>query len=195
MITTAKERPIIFNGEMVRAILEGRKMQTRRPIKPQPYLRKEGFFKRPFDAGFYDGNDVYYKNPFGTPGDRLWVRETWCPEMAIFGGDTGRFFYNEQENGKLPLGHKWRPSIHMPRWASRITLEITDVRVERVQGITESDAIAEGFKHCCAGISNDCGCQGTAAWADFGQTWEQLYPGSWDRNDWIWAISFKRLQP
>lgn len=154
-----REHPIIFSGPMVRAILEGRKSQTRRTAKPQPSAGvRDSVFVR---SGLEDGHGRELRCPYGQPGDRLWVRETHLLDPPIDGswpsvGDgfasiediPGRYrntkhvLYRADNN--LSGDWCWRPSIHMPRWASRITLEITDVRVQRVQDISEEDAIAEG---------------------------------------------------
>jgi hypothetical protein len=164
-----KERPILFNGEMVRAILAGQKTQTRRiPPKTQQ------------DALFC---------PYGHPGDRLWVRERWAADMS-FDDLPPRML---QPRG-MPIyyhattqcmDYKWRPSIHMPRWASRITLEITDIRVERVQDISEEDVQAEGFSDRPASKNK------------FRIAWDLLYWKrglGWDVNPWVWVVTFKRAE-
>jgi len=178
--TAIKERPILFSGPMVRAILDGRKTQTRRILKPQPIctandnwdIRSEGV----------------WKCPYGQPGDRLWVRETW---RRHYGSVNYRA---DHEDG---AGHmRWRPSIHMPRWASRITLEITDVRVQQLQDITVTDIYAEGF--------DPWGDTQTRT-ADFGDVshvyewyaslWDKINgPGAWNANPWAWAITFRRVE-
>lgn len=156
-----KERPIIFNGEMVRAILDGRKTQTRRVVKPaivnamdaprgtQDIAAGYPFIERP--SG--DMVSVVDLCPYGQPGDRLWVRETWgysakLPMSAHSTKDDWTWIaYPELRAYKAdaPKGNWcWKPSIHMPRWASRITLKVTGVRVERVQEISNGDAMAEG---------------------------------------------------
>lgn len=156
-------RPILFSGEMVRAILDGRKTQTRRVVVPQPshvegntlYLDGDGFYGRA-------ARDRIIHCPYGAPGDRLWVRETWTEFYASSRGATHETGVRYKADGgerilSVPTARygasltdddrlAWRPSIHMPRWASRITLEITDVRVQRVQEISEEDAIAEGMR-------------------------------------------------
>jgi len=162
-----RERPILFSGPIVRALLDGRKTQTRRVVKPQPPAGCEytgcdsGRFALCFAEGTGgSGNPVCVPPrpnhqthqlacPFGVPGDRLWVRETWqriggvegTPEHTVYRANGGDFSDYSTEDGD-PF--RWRPSIHMPRAASRITLEITDVRVERLQAISEEDARAEG---------------------------------------------------
>lgn len=148
------EKPILFSGEMVRAILAGRKTQTRRVVKQGPVLdsyNEIGSWDGPGDEGEY----TLSLCPYGKPGDTLWVRETWycddyrvqrgpykevdgAKEMTVYRADDPTPYEAEQPT--------WRPSIHMPRWASRITLRVTDVRVERVQDISEEDAIAEGIQ-------------------------------------------------
>ena len=166
-----KERPILFNGEMVRAILDGRKTQTRRVIKwealhkqaglPFPTKVRLAWFNLLQGWGLDAGDNVLreVKCPYGLPGDRLWVREAFrCNGWAT---DMATIFYKAHENASytemceqfpvadhkpLPVDTRWRHSIYMPRWASRITLEITDVRVERLQEISEKDAESEGMR-------------------------------------------------
>lgn len=162
-----KERPILFSGEMVRAILDGRKTQTRRIVKPQP----RGDFNGPHEyeqtrigrrGDEYPGPTVFGIHdqdgewgivcPYGHPGDRIWVRETWQQSVAT--RDKQRKTIEAPTPGIGLLHYRatydsdeppcWRPSIHMPRWASRITLEITGVRCERLNEISEADALAEG---------------------------------------------------
>ena len=150
---TIKERPIIFNTEMVKAILDGRKTQTRRVIKSQPtpepdrfeyYGEKLGWGWLPTSKSGKIGifTPPRYYCPYGKIGDRLWVRETWSHGCNDFG--TNRFTVHYRADGLDHKGHRWSPSIFMPRKRSRITLEITDIRVERIQDISEQDAIAEG---------------------------------------------------
>ncbi len=172
-----KDRPILFNAEMVRAILEGRKTQTRRVIKPQPPNHWPDYFaKRAHgytslslpEVKYFRSDNTEVKCPYGQPGDRLWVREKWATEKRFdftkprflphpyppghvcCGMDYATIWYSdelktEKQFLRGPEIHgRVRPSIHMPRWASRITLEVTGVRVERVQEISEGDAKAEG---------------------------------------------------
>jgi hypothetical protein len=138
-----KERPIIFSGEMVRAILEGQKTMTRRVVKPRliPFIEKAALVN---GKPCIDLLDIEIPCPYGIPGDRLWVRETWVhlPNNTVLYRATD----NERSEAWKMYGEpKWRPSIFMPRWASRILPEITNVRVERLQDITEEDAIGEGI--------------------------------------------------
>ncbi len=226
---TPRERPILFNEQMVRAILEGRKTVTRRVMKPQPdFLGSMVDPNTPFktlDAGLH----ARITCPYGEPGDRLWVRETWtdvnmcgAPALAYradedirdlmeepgFLDDRGAFNYDDPRVKPYPfacwyaeLGQaRWRPSIHMPRWASRILLEITAVRVERLQDISEEQALAEGVRgepcdharQACA----DIGCWGDTAKGAFGFLWESLNgEGSWAANPWVWVVEFKRVTP
>jgi hypothetical protein len=146
------DRPILFSAEMVRAILDGRKTQTRRIIKPQPPAEAESVCRQLYsqEAPEFDGAWTWWAGkpqkpitkplfcPYGKPGDLLWVRETWARHAS--GVDYAADFAAISR----PEAGPWRPSIHMPRWASRITLRITDIRVERLQDISEDDALAEG---------------------------------------------------
>ncbi|EDU9792833.1 hypothetical protein RS411_001657 [Enterobacter hormaechei] len=198
---------MIFNGEMVRAILDGRKTQTRRVMKVQP---SDGFHPTHngydldlnahwYTPGVVDKNgylqpakkDVFgvadenegYACPFGAVGDRIWVRETFSPvpdheEPA----GCSAILYAADGNG--PYG-KWVPSIHMPRWASRITLEITGVRVERLNSISDSDASKEG---CCIADMESGDCLSDV----FARLWTSIYGDeSWKVNPWVWVIEFK----
>lgn len=233
------ERGMIFNGEMVRALLDGRKTQTRRIMVPQPADDIErDVFPNPDAIGWKSslkhkrGSTTVHFCPHGKPGDRIWVRETW----AILGNEDGccidwkeklckadessaaRIYRAscEQRPGNYGLWSipddadwkpytkdylyegAWRPSIHMPRWASRILLEITGVRVERLNSIGESDAIAEGLERY-----NDDGiiyygpfgrgdCRPEVAYRDL---WLSIYGAeSWQANPWVWAIEFKRVE-
>ena len=171
-----KGKPILFNGTMVRAILEGRKTQTRRIIKEKPpyFLVDEG---RPIWADKYgDYHDRY--SPYGIPGDRLWVRETWAQDLH------GEIFYAADHLNKPSTVEKWKPSIFMPRKISRITLEIVNIRVERVQDITETDALAEGIIPSEIGITNKTCYQ---------LLWDHINgAGDWKLNPWVFVIEFKR---
>ncbi len=184
-----KERPILFSAPMVRALLAGTKTQTRRIIKPQHLA----FFNQDAAAMLSDWNERPL--PYGQPGDRLWVRETWhdasssLHSCALYRADGIDLHWG-----------KWAPSIHMPRWASRITLEITSVRVERLQEISIEDAKAEG-----AWGPDDSIVQKVADYFGtdifsanprkaFQMLWESINgPDSWAANPWVWAIEFKRV--
>lgn len=230
-----KERPIIFNAEMVRAVLAGRKTQTRRPFPVQPHgeygehyngkmegpeMYEPQLFDKYGDA--YPGKPIFgcytedgeqgFKCPFGQPGDRLWVRETCKAEELESGLDGVRFAADdafapikdtkEAAEDWLVLStyrkKKYQhgqsntvPSIHMPRWASRILLEITDIRVERVQDISEADAAAEGSE--CIIFPN---VDDNKTMRDrFRALWNSVYGSdAWTRNDWVWVIDFKRIE-
>lgn len=233
-----KERPVIFNSEMVRAILNGRKTQTRRVMKVQPsehfhpmnmsleldysarwytpgVVDKDGYLQPATGQVFgVAGEDEGYACPFGAVGERLWVRETWsdvnlegAPAVAYRADnevydlmkdeslldEDGAFNYQDQHVSKYQFAAwysdlisgvegNWRPSIHMPRWASRILLEITAVRVERLQDISKADAIAEGgTEHF------------NIDW--FGPLWASIYGvDSWNANPWVWVIEFRRVE-
>ena len=185
-------KPMLFNGPMVRAILEERKTQTRRIVKPQkhPY----GHLLSPDEvAREVLGLTCAVRCPYGQPGDLIWVRETHGYEVrSVSGTPHEQIVYRATKpdavrcydcNGmEQPM--KWHPSIHMPRWASRITLLVTDVRVERVQDISEGDAIHEGVE---TEPRNWDACYKDA----FARLWESINgPGSWDRNEWVWVIEF-----
>lgn len=218
-----KERPIIFSAPMVRALLEGRKTQTRRVIKPQPQQLDTG--KRYWQPR--KGNDLVYVDldngyawweyaiaaqecPYGAVGDRLWVREThtyadinWSydggPELVAevdvdYKADDARHSMSVsdeiathvsqwiEDKEAMGNGDNWRPSIYMPRWASRITLEITNVRVERAQDISQVDAMQEGT-------------QGKHSYAVLWDTINAKRGYGWDSNPWVWAITFRMVTP
>lgn len=195
------ERPVIFNGEMVRAILAGRKTQTRRIMKPQPepvpgqpgeywwpakafetMVKMSDFQRVGFEGAAADAS------PFGRIGDRLWVRETF--------GDCGvRLVYRaDDDDGASCQVARWTPSIHMPRSACRMLLEITDVRVERLNDISEQDALAEGIDDGTSPAAIAVG------WFEkprkaFRRLWERIYgQESWDSNPWVWVVEFKQVQ-
>ncbi len=225
-MTAIKERPLLFSAPMVRAILEGRKTVTRRPLK-----LPHGFWETSVTGELVP---IPVNCPHGKPGDRLYVRET-C-------------FINDYREASVPVDERasceihyradgipdfegeeelirWRPSIHMPRWASRILLEITDVRVERLQDISDDQAKAEGCfftdygQQCFHGGTGwkdvgDCpakvGHQQRNGWAwDKTTSHEQCLftprfafanlwnstGGDWDANPWVWVVEFKRVQP
>lgn len=217
-----KERPVIFNGEMVRAILDGRKTQTRRAISDR-HLHLIDVASQvgecyPLESGIDHANSQsYYREhcPFGQVGDRLWVRETFavlgnedgCPidwDGNLIKGDekhAARIYKAScwQEPGNYGLWSipdrdtqyegAWRPSIHMPRWASRILLEITAVRVELLNDISEEDAKAEGVK-----VGVFPGHEHMMHQVAFSELWQSIYGAeSWRANPWVWVIEFKQV--
>lgn len=205
-----KERPIFFNGEMVRAILNGRKTQTRRVISRKGWIVAEPAVS-PFHVITtiaktkpYEGARMEcYACPFGMPGDRLWVRETFCivnddDEKWIDYRATPRYEESHPagwENAPDdPDALKWKPSIHMPHWASRITLEVVDVRVERLQDITEEDAFAEGVGKMDLPVGYQAA--GNNMMPRYRQSfvllWDSIY-GTWSDNPWVWVVEFKQI--
>ncbi|MGI1290742.1 morphogenetic protein [Enterobacter kobei] len=197
-----KERGMIFNSEMVRAILDGRKLQTRRIMKNQPagdYPDTTALI-RSLGNGFqwygHYGKSSIFNCPFGAVGDRIWVRETFCavPDHEEPAGCSA-LLYAADGNG--PYG-KWTPSIHMPRWASRLTLEIAGVRVERLNSISQEDAQAEGMELTGWRPTYSDPDSGGEVWTpydNFAQLWESIYgEESWKANPWVWVIEFKRLE-
>ncbi len=173
---------------MVRALQAGTKTQTRRVLKPQPtHFNPVGVPRR---ARPDSGPSDVVRCPYGQPGDWLWVRETWAPR-------ANGFAYAADPAWNTSAGGRWHPSIHMPRCASRITLEITGVRVERLQDILEEDAKAEGLSFVADGCAR-FGVEGLASsWCDcpvtaYAALWESINgPGSWDANPWVWAVQFR----
>ncbi len=229
-----KERPILFSGSMVRALLAGTKTQTRRTSKLDLINENP---QRWNDVRCFDGDWSFRQTkpdngrviaeeviscPYGQPGDRLWVRETWgltaqCDDIngpgdVIAYRAGGEFVYEDtiggrrlrhtksgaimQPNHFCPPPQKWVPSIHMYRWASRITLEITDVRVERLNKISAADAQAEGI----AGVALEDIPEGRAGRvlldpvAGYQSLWNEINgASSWDLNPWVWVVGFKRV--
>jgi len=189
--TTIRERPILFSGPMVRAILEGRKTMTRRIVKHPPFeSNDEGLLTE-----WAIGN---IKCPYGQPGDRLWVRETWINyPLAGHDGCSGPIYRADVDlNDKCASGHGgWKPSIFMPRWASRINLEITDIKVERLREISEEDAKNEGVECNYVGhmpASDNMGMY--RFW--FKDLWDHINKKrgyGWDVNPYVWVVSFKRI--
>ena len=232
---TVRERPIIFSGGMVHAILEGRKTQTRRIVRPQPYfvpVREHWQWDGAHGHASWSGDrpqaaallGLREHCPYGRPGDRLWVRETWRvsssgrhypsrwttvyvewrEQQKVRGRERGRqhrseWFCTDDEHDALmrrAYGNNrsatWRPSIHMPRWASRITLEVTAVRIERLQDISEEDAIAEGFTPERGAVGQAVR-PGPRDW--FAKGWRKMHgEESWDANPWVWVVSFRRVE-
>lgn len=258
-----RERPILFSAPMVRALLDGRKTQTRRAVKPKPQPSNRGDWTVDTIGGDgvkdAQGNDVpvmpcmYHFGtgrielcPYGRPGDRLWVKETWCPAnsdigpVVLYRADGHRwqppfdgpdegigptFDYDKYPAGRHPWTawapevesgetKDWRVSIHMPRWASRITLEITGIRVERLNDISKADAICEGLRCCSTGLPHgehalpiygietgdkiefNPDAADTDPRVAFGGLWRHINgPDSWAANPWVWVIEFKRVTP
>ena len=199
-----KERPILFSGAMVRAILDGRKTQTRRVCKgvvfDTEFAKECGAFLATKKGAWIcdtESTAMLEHCPYGQPGDRLWLRETWAHETD-FGTETGGFMYRASYTNGGPADNvkKWRPSIFMPRQASRITLELTGVRVERVQDISGSDAAQEGVN----GLTID-GKEYVPQCANdnrlgFMQLWDGINAErgyGWSANPWVWAITFRRV--
>lgn len=192
-----KEKPILFSGPMVQAIMAGRKTMTRRIVKPQPAAVFHGVpFRRVHGHG---EKPEPIDCPYGQPGDRLWVRETFgCigrspKDGPPCKGEEASTCYKATDD-VVPHIIKWRPSIHMPRWASRITLEVTEVRLERLQGITEEDCYLEGALRKPSKDSPFPHTFETVARATFMNLWESINGyGSWDENPWVWVVQFKKV--
>lgn len=232
-----RDRPILFSGPMIRAILDGKKTQTRRVVKPQPPQPEQVRAKAGIDFALFQRDDtpgIWYVEgpvwavrqlmdppiptpswtcPYGEPGERLWVRESfYCDHCFV--GDYERtaagsrsaceaewremVFYGEARDDWK--GCEWdggvpglKPSIHMPRWASRLTLEMTDVRVQRVQEISEPDAYAEGIE--TGTVVQDFGMD--HARPAFRTLWDSLNAKrghSWESNPWVWCLTFRRVE-
>jgi hypothetical protein len=211
-----KERPIIFSAPMVRAILDGRKTQTRRIITKPEFQVIDGNFYVPKDHRTLIPSDfAFCCCPYGVAGDRLWVRETWQVNKVYdplgarliyqaMGGDVRGCVHYCADKHVDWAGRK-RPSIHMPRWASRITLEITKVRVERLQDISREDAISEGVAWCDYQNKSGDTCErcGARLFSDAGEPpwhspiveyqlfWDSLHgKGAWEKNPCVWVIEF-----
>lgn len=219
-----KERPILFSAPMVQAILDGRKTQTRRVVKPQPHIDSMGNFcvgdlNYGQDNGPCTRNFAKWKCPYGQVGDRLWVRENTQADhshdmvtLSKYAADGVPVLYlhtsDPEYDGSVAhwqYPREVRPSIHMPRWASRIDLLIKAVRVERLNDISEEDARAEGIKtishgregnyyhHTRDGISPDNFCFPDGAFKDL---WTRINgPESWAANPWVWVVEFERVKP
>lgn len=214
-----KERPILFNESMVRALLDGRKTQTRRLVK----FDQSGRVALAGKCWYLDDPNAILANPLGIQGDRLWVRETWCDTRG--GGFDRPAHYkadirdpSEANDIRLSHGLPWCPSIHMPRWASRITLEVTESRIERLQGIRDGSAAAEGLA-CVTKDGNlfkwgipdrdglPGGCDVGWPWTKwntdprqaFQCLWNSIYGNdsekNWDANPWVWTTCFEVVAP
>lgn len=211
---TVREKPILFSGDMVRALLAGTKTQTRRIVEGSPSLVRWNPISINGKAGWEDEHGRSIRYLYGQPSDRLWVREAWHPDPSADDAAWNEHFLSYFEwSGcgsridSVPSalqkpehciyraswdGHElvWRPSIHMPRWASRILLVITGVWAERLQDITFADAQAEGWPSTVDGNPNP---YDPITW--FKLLWEQLHgAGSWDANPLVWRISFRKVE-
>lgn len=214
-----KERPILFSAPMVRALLDGSKTQTRRIIKGQ--APEWATFT---DEEYADGREFFMvcgekepsglrpilaaaHCPYGHAGDRLWVRETFS-DIYGAGGDEARrkeevMYRADGETDPYVIGGRWTPSIHMPRWASRILLEIVSVRVERLQAIGPDDAVEEGIERVRQDDDRVCywrdyvtGGKVAVQVGSYRSLWESINgSGSWDANPWVWVVEFKRVAP
>jgi hypothetical protein len=217
-----RERPILFSPPMVRAIIEGRKTQTRRVAR----LTCAGHVREPTTRGHYrrwhpDDPEAVLACPYGQPGDRLWVRERFAPyrvssvpssideaEYVLFCDGAQMFrknsvYYPGAYDGGMPMGEyapgafdgiRWRPSLHMPRWASRISLEVVGVRLERLQKITEEDAQSEGVGAYVPCDGNGGAKQGPAWFRiNFSHLWDSIYGkrAPWVSNPLVWVVTFK----
>ncbi|MEM6161000.1 hypothetical protein AAH446_10695 [Erwinia sp. P6884] len=218
-----KERPILFSDQRVRALLSGQQSQTRRIMKSQPFGpgqdNHEGCYGIDVLSNNLQGNRVRgmenlsYHCPFGQPGDRLWVRETWrgpviAPDdmadyerspadfkhsrYCQYRADTSQFATAEDEDGQFG----WQAGIHMPRWASRIDLLITGIRAEKIQDISDDDVIAEGVQTDSHFLNNFFTMHSEAVSSKdaYRKQWALQYGGtSWEVNPWVWVIDFTRL--
>ncbi|MFO3663608.1 hypothetical protein [Pseudomonas amygdali] len=213
-MSQVKERPIVFSAPMVCAILKGRKTVTRRALKVQPHIDSSGNFC--VGRSNY-GQDIYGKTvtkhfvssdcPYGQPGDRLWVREAWQADAQVNEVAPRELSHGEpirypadgasrQTGCSMITPGKTRPSIHMPRWVSRILLEITDVRAERLQEISRSDIRAEGLE-CPPELASDDVSPNYRDWypAAWRELWESINGAdSWNSNPWVWVVEFKRVR-
>jgi hypothetical protein len=240
------ERPVLFNGTMVRAILSGAKTVTRRPVVPMagrqrqwltPALLTQSPRLTMCRLSEVDGGDLgaqmehpkggplgWVRSPLGAPGDRLWVRETWCPgdywtsgvvhdppEDIRYAADNSAISYATGEPLRIDTSDwsdpkRWRPSIHMPRWASRLSLDVVSVGVERLHDITEDDARREGIGPLWL-QDGEQGCWYTGdpskgakmhartARDAFARLWSEVYgPSAWDANPWVWRVEFTRVE-
>ena len=220
-----KERPILFNAEMVRALLDGRRTQTRRPIKPQPEFESGFDYPHEHELAIYWKKEDSYNSigelkadmlkhcPFGQVGDRLWVKETFLLDDNGVPSHMGIQYFPVYKADYADGNYweaKWRPSIHMPRWASRITLDVVAVRVERVQEISEGDVDAEGL-YCpyervvthSEDYSAPCYVEGPCHNYDrfceksmqenYKELWNSIYGKTfpWESNPWVWVVEFK----
>lgn len=197
-----KQRPILFNTEMVQAILAGRKMQTRREVHPDIAVSISN-----------NPDRILYRCPFGQTGDVLWVRESclWvmsdhAPDLLEGSRDRTQWVYKASEHedfmkyAKEQYGYKWKPSIHMPKDAARIWLRIKDVRVERLQEISEIDAMREGIESVDHGahwknyVQDDIS-SFVCPSHSFESLWHSINGAdSWNANPWVWVLEFERIE-
>lgn len=202
-----RERPILFSGPMVQALLAGTKTQTRRVVKVT--RRTEWLLRGDWADSFITnpGNKLLDECPYGTKGDRLWVKEAWAYRLdmdhlngtELYDAGVREAWYWADGPGRCcntgcnGAAGRVRAARFMPRWASRITLEITEVRVQRLQEISEADAIAEG---CRAVSMHSLDCDSIPPSREFAALWDSINgAGSWSSNPWVWAISFRRVTP
>ena len=232
-----KERSLIAKPWEVRPFLEGRKTRLRRVVKLPSHIKHHELDLTRMQDGYPDGvrpiwgddnepNLFSTRNPYGQPGDRLWVKETYMPDPPRDGTWCSVAWEDDMRLDEIPERYRiakhvihraswggvetvgWKPSIHMPRWASRITLEIVSVHVERLNEITEEDAKAEGIEEIKS-LPIVRGATRSKCWRDYGigvgffqpvqsfrSLWESINgPGSWDANPWVWVVEFRRLKP
>ena len=204
-------RPILFSAPMVRALLDGSKRQTRRILKADR-MQHDACVRWDGDSWLLERYPVQermssnfgrcdrIKCPYGQVGDMLWVKETFAYDVADhFGKESEAAVYRATTDCDDYFKGQWTPSIFMPRRLSRITLEITDVRVEKLNAISEEDAKEEGVTQCEGGYWNYIAgepYQGMTALQSYETLWEQINgPGSWALNPWVWALSFRRITP
>lgn len=208
------ERPILFSGPMVRAIMDGTKTQTRRVVKfdaasfTDPFVTfgagHSGLGAYVHESEYADEGSLFVPCPYGVPGDTLWVRETWRPGRGLAvvaspralrapaGAALAPGIIYAADGATLPAGCRWRPSIHMPRWASRLTLLVKSVRVERLQEISTEDATAEGLPNGC--FDERCTDPRCRARARFEGAWDTINGkrAPWASNPWVWVVEFER---
>lgn len=227
-----KERPILFSTDMVNAILGGHKTQTRRVIKPQPteHWMKNVYYHQPSGEQYENGEQLFWlsdgeygevKCPYGRPGDKLWVRETWAKycyadEFGVTHYDQDMIFYKADGTPDLTIvdadgfeeqdqNIKWKPSIHMPKDASRIKLLVKNIKVERLQDISKQDAVAEGIEEVPTPVD------GLRSWKNylgptsytnpvtsFQSLWDSINGKketfSWEGNPWVWVVGFENIE-
>ncbi|CUU24498.1 hypothetical protein J9874_01177 [Duffyella gerundensis] len=221
-----KERPILFSEQRVRALLIGQQTQTRRIMKSQAFGpgqdNHEGCYAFDVSSNHLQGykmvnmNDLSYRCPYGQPGDRLWVRETWrgpvvptdaLPDYERSPAKFRRPEYCQYRAANNELGHPydkdknseefgWQTAIHMPRWASRIDLLITAVRAEKIQDISDEDVMAEGVQTDSHFLNNFFTMNNNTVSPKeaYKKAWQKQYGGtSWEVNPWVWVIEFEKI--